>query len=114
MKLTDLKREIGIVDKNVDSGKFLPSGLHHRFDLVSFRHIRLKDHSAPAGGFHVFENFQGAFPVLQIVNDDGGAGLRETLRRSRTDTAARPGNENRLSLERLEFFWLRHYLLVKR
>ena len=88
---------------------FLNCG-HHGVHLIFPSHVRLKDHASTAISLDLLENPLRGFPVLVIVDDDGGAALRKTLCRGRTDTAARPGDESDFSLERCVFSLLRHEL----
>jgi hypothetical protein len=43
-----------------------------------------------------------------VINDNGGAGLRQPLCRGRADTSARPCDESHFPSQRLESRVLRH------
>ena len=110
MELTHFEGEVGVVDQHIDRGPLFLNCSHHRLDLILSSHVCLKDHASTAINLDLLKNPSCRFLVLVIVDDDGGAGLRKALCRGRTDTAARPGDESDLSLERCVFSLLRHEL----
>ena len=92
MELTDIEGKVGVIDQDVDTGPPFLDGCQHCLHLIFSRHVRLKDHALAATRFNFLEDFLRRFSVLVVVDDDGGAGLRQPIRCSRAYTAAPPGD----------------------
>ena len=108
MERLHLEREEGVVDEDIDAGKFFPDRLGHLLHLLSFRHVCLKDHSLRALFFYLLEDFQGPVAALVVVNDHRGSPLGQPLGRGCSDTPARPGYKNDLAAEGLKSLLLHH------
>jgi len=97
MERSDLKREVGVVDQNIDAAKLAFCCLHHpRYALASGR-VGLKDNPASAARFDLIENLLRRGFVLVIIHDYRGTALREANRRRRTNAPARTGHQSGFS-----------------
>ena len=108
MQRSDLEREIGVVDQDIDCAELSLGSLDHVFDLIRACHVGLKGHAAAAAVVDFAQNFLSSFSVLVVVDDHCSALLRQTNRSGRANTSARSGHEGNSSLQRPRVRWLRH------
>jgi len=100
MQRAYLEGKVSVVDEHVDSAKLLTSRANHRIHLRPLGHVGLKNHAARASAFDFVQYFLRCFFVLEIIDDDGGAALRQADNSRRADAAARTGNQGDLIYQR--------------